>query len=210
MEKALKKKNQTVWEEVWESAVEQAFIHGEKAAAKSLKLKWVSDPSRAQRYFDTHGLQFIEDLTETDIGTVRQAIADNWGIGEKAFAKLDEALKSLGDEARAKRVYRTEIHTAHEQAAKGQAEDLGAKWWVWVAVMDQRTRDTHWEVNGEIQPFGESFNNGTEPAEEVNCRCRALSFMTLKEAREFVANLSTPVSAETAAWNASLTEEAAA
>lgn len=48
----------------------------------------------------------------------------------------------------------------------------------WVAVMDNRTRDSHADLDGEIREVDEEFSNGLEepggagdPAETYNCRC---------------------------------------
>jgi hypothetical protein len=213
LKKQLDENNAELWDEVWSEVGKTAFQLGEKSAFETLRLKWKQDPTRAQRYFDKHGLDFVEELSETDIDWLRQAIATNWGIGEKPFGKLVE--DRLGSEYRGKLIYRQEIHTAHEKASMATAEDLGAKWSVWVAVMDQRTRDAHWESNGQIQPFGQPFKlvdpkgeeYESEPGDEIACRCRALHFMTLKEALNFVASLGSEVSNETNEWNASLEEE---
>jgi uncharacterized protein with gpF-like domain len=50
---------------------------------------------------------------------------------------------------------------------------------IWVAVMDEATRDSHAMVDGEEVPIDHAFSNGllypadsSAPAEEViNCRC---------------------------------------
>ena len=199
LRKKIEENNEDLWGEVWDEVGETAFRQGERSAFAALRLKWKQDPTRAQRYFDEHGGEFIKEVSDTDVSTIRQIIADNWGIGERSVGKLID--DQLGSEDRGKFIYRTEIHTAHESSTKEASIELGAQWSVWVAVMDQRTRETHWDVNGEIQPADELFSNGTEPAEEINCRCRRLFFTTLQEARDFVANLSTPVSADTLAWN---------
>lgn len=50
----------------------------------------------------------------------------------------------------------------------------------WIAHIDDRTRKSHIEMNGEIVPFDEPFSNGLmypqdldgDPSEVYNCRCR--------------------------------------
>ena len=50
----------------------------------------------------------------------------------------------------------------------------------WIAHIDNRTRESHIEINGEIVPFNEPFSNGLmypqdfdgDPSEVYNCRCR--------------------------------------
>ena len=50
----------------------------------------------------------------------------------------------------------------------------------WIAHIDDRTRKSHIEINGEVVPFDEPFSNGLmypqdfdgDPSEVYNCRCR--------------------------------------
>ena len=50
----------------------------------------------------------------------------------------------------------------------------------WIAHIDDRTRQSHREINGEVVPYDEPFSNGLmfpqdfdgDPAEVYNCRCR--------------------------------------
>ena len=84
-----------------------------------------------------------------------------------------------------KRIARTEIHTAHNQGIMRTYTDLGVEYTQWIAADDDRTRDSHIEVNGEIIPFGETYSNGLEypgdtngPIEEwINCRCSHAPFI---------------------------------
>ena len=66
----------------------------------------------------------------------------------------------------------------------------GKKFKRWHAIIDNRTRDTHWDANGQVQPIEEPFIVGDgwlmmfprdqgygAPADEiVNCRCSAVYY----------------------------------
>lgn len=61
-----------------------------------------------------------------------------------------------------------------------RAEDLGINLMKqWMATLDNRTRDTHRELDGETIPVKETFWNGLmepgdpdgDPSEVMNCRC---------------------------------------
>ena len=85
----------------------------------------------------------------------------------------------------AKRIARTEINTSHNKATVDTYNDLGVEYTQWIAASDDRTRDSHVEVDGEIIPMGGKYSNGLEypgdmsgPIEEwINCRCSNAPFV---------------------------------
>lgn len=85
----------------------------------------------------------------------------------------------------AKRIARTEIHNAHNNAIMKTYETLGVEYTQWIAADDDRTRDSHLEVDREIIPMGGTYSNGlgypgdtTGPIEEwINCRCSNAPFV---------------------------------
>lgn len=79
----------------------------------------------------------------------------------------------------ATRIARTEIHNAHNEGIMKSYETLGVEYTQWVAANDDRVRDTHAEIDGEIIPFGGTYSNGLmypgdtsgDIEEWINCRC---------------------------------------
>ena len=79
----------------------------------------------------------------------------------------------------AKRIARTEIHNAHNNAVMKTYETLNVEYTQWIAADDDRTRDSHVEVDREIIRIGDTYSNGLQypgdtsgPIEEwINCRC---------------------------------------
>lgn len=79
----------------------------------------------------------------------------------------------------AKRIARTEIHNAHNNAVMKTYEALDVEYTQWIAADDGRTRDSHLEVDREIIRIGDEYSNGLKypgdtdgPIEEwINCRC---------------------------------------
>ena len=79
----------------------------------------------------------------------------------------------------AKRIARTEIHNAHNNAVMKTYETLNVEYTQWIAADDDRTRDSHIEVDREIIRIGDTYSNGLQypgdtsgPIEEwINCRC---------------------------------------
>jgi len=85
----------------------------------------------------------------------------------------------------ARRIARTEINTSHNVATVNTYQDLGVEYTQWIAANDDRTRDSHVEVDGEIIPMGGTYSNGlgypgdmSGPLEEwINCRCSNAPFV---------------------------------
>ena len=79
----------------------------------------------------------------------------------------------------AKRIARTEIHNAHNNAVMKTYDVLGVEYTQCIAADDDRTRESHIEVDREIIPMGGTYSNGLSypgdtsgPIEEwINCRC---------------------------------------
>ena len=78
-----------------------------------------------------------------------------------------------------KRIARTEIHNSHNTAVMDTYQEIGVEYTMWISADDDRTRESHLEINGEIIPIGNEYSNGLKfpgdtdgPIEEwINCRC---------------------------------------
>lgn len=85
----------------------------------------------------------------------------------------------------AKRIARTEIHTAQNMGVMNSYDRLGVEYTQWIAASDDRTRESHIEVDREIIPIGSTYSNGlafpgdtSGPIEEwINCRCSNAPFV---------------------------------
>ena len=85
----------------------------------------------------------------------------------------------------AKRIARTEIHNAHNRGTMDKYQEFGVEYTMWIAADDERTRESHLEINGEIIRLGDTYSNGLKypgdtdgPIEEwINCRCSNAPFV---------------------------------
>ena len=85
----------------------------------------------------------------------------------------------------AKRIARTEIHNSHNTGVMRIYNDVGVEYTQWIAAHDDRVRDSHEELDGEIIPLGGTYSNGLAypgdtngPLEEwINCRCSNAPFV---------------------------------
>ncbi len=117
--------------------------------------------------------------------TTQDAIVNGWGYKKTAAALSDVYGKTAVYAA--ERVARTEIHHAQlvgQRAMADQAREAGAKLRrFWMATLDDRTRDSHAEMNGVREnedgtgwtmPDGSQVDGpglSDDPAESINCRC---------------------------------------
>ena len=120
-------------------------------------------------------------------GQLNQIISDGYREGKginKVAADVTKRFDQLSS-WEAKRIARTEINTSHNVATVDTYQDMGVEYTQWIAANDDRTRDSHVEVDGEIIPMGASYSNGlkypgdmTGPIEEwINCRCSNAPFV---------------------------------
>lgn len=78
-----------------------------------------------------------------------------------------------------KRIARTEIHNSHNTAVHDSYKEMDIEYTMWIASDDERTRESHLEINGEIIPIGNEYSNGLkfpgdtdgDIEEWINCRC---------------------------------------
>jgi uncharacterized protein with gpF-like domain len=121
---------------------------------------------------------------------VREAIVTGEAEGEnidQIAARVRSATGGLLGRARAVTIARTEVHAAANAANDriGDSLGLGTRVNVWAATEDERTRQSHSDVDGEEWPAGETIHVGDsdllypgdpngEPGDVINCRCTAL------------------------------------
>ena len=99
----------------------------------------------------------------------------------RRFEGLFDGTEPLSPHARAVRIARTETNRVMNEATLeriGEANAKGIKTLKrWDAKLDDRVRDSHARVHGEVRADGERFSNGClkpgdgGPAESINCRC---------------------------------------
>jgi SPP1 gp7 family putative phage head morphogenesis protein len=138
-------------------------------------------PKLVDRYiearFNSGRPQKIDDTTRAIVNqAVLDAIEQGMSIGEAARyirTKLNLSLK------RSKTVARTEMAIAMNGSRYETYVRNGVVKHMWSATQDERTRDSHFYLNGEVRNVGEEFaknlrfpGDPNAPAEEViNCRC---------------------------------------
>ena len=139
---------------------------------------------RMKKYIDKRAKFFAKEVNDTtwkDIAKeLKEGIDQNEGASQLA-TRIDSLYK---DEirGRSERIARTEVVSSSNEATQEiymETEVVEKK--KWVATMDDRVRDSHARMNGEIVDKGEAFSNGLmfpgefgDPDETINCRCMHL------------------------------------
>ena len=122
----------------------------------------------------------VNDGTEKKLFQVLSA-GRKEGLGQADMAKKLRQLREFQTVARSETVARTEMTVEQGQGslqAVSQAEVPAKRWYT---ALDERVRDTHMEAHGQIRKLSESFavgedrmespGQGSDPAENINCRC---------------------------------------
>jgi HK97 family phage portal protein len=135
-----------------------------------------------QQWLTDHIATSVGSILETEIAgakaIIEKGITD--GLGSYDISKQLRQFYDEGEKWKAMRTARTEVGAA---AGQGQREAAAQSGYVtkkqWIATMDDRVRDAHANINGEVKGFDELYSNGLmnpgdtngEPAEFINCRC---------------------------------------
>ena len=178
-----KKEAKLTTEFVFPFIAEYVKLAGDQAMALVAPGETFSDKTeRITKYINDRALLFGTETTKTTLEKVAsrlaQGIASDVGINELADL-VNEVFDQFGN-SRSLMIARTEATSANNLGfteAYKQSGVANAK--EWIATGDERTRDSHIAVDGDIVKLDASFKNGlqypgdgsADPGETVNCRC---------------------------------------
>ena len=140
-----------------------------------------TDSKTIQKKIQKRAAFFAKTVNSTTLqkldGTLSEGIAAGEGIRD--LSSRVEDVYSEFPAYRSELVARTEAtHANNEGTLEGYRQSDVANGKEWIATLDDRTRESHVDLNGEIVGVDEEFSNGLDypgadgPAEEViNCRC---------------------------------------
>ena len=142
---------------------------------------------RVQKFIDKKAFKFANEVNKTTKKKLRKTLSEGISEGEsinELSVRVAEVFK-IRKGAEAKRIARTEVLSASNEAtleAYNQSDTVEKK--EWLATMDDRVRDWHATMNGEVVEKHKKFSNGlmfpgdpSAPADEIiNCRCALLPY----------------------------------
>jgi SPP1 gp7 family putative phage head morphogenesis protein len=165
------------WQEVWQGAHARSFT-----VAKAMR----ADILQAIRLEVEKAL--TEGITEREFIKTLEPQLKKLGWWGKQFVTDSQGNTQqvqLGSAHRLKTIYRTNTQTAYMAGRyKQQMENSDQQpYWMYVAVMDSRTRPSHAALNGKVFRFDDPFWQIFYPPNGWGCRCRvrAISERRLKQ-----------------------------
>lgn len=141
-----------------------------------------------QKWIDDNTLK-IKSIPTTELGTLQQTIYDSFVAGKHVTDIESDIMAAYDISAeRAKAIARDQISTLNAQITKRQHEDAGVKRYKWSDSGDERVRDCHASLNGQIFSYDEppemwymTKSRGLvrtgrycSPGEDFCCRCVAI------------------------------------
>lgn len=144
---------------------------------------------RLSKWAADYGSQEITNINDTTkqflADAISKAIDSGSTIDEmsKMIDTIFDALTGSGIEGyRAERIARTETMVSVNTGAFTTYDLEGYSKIEWLATLDDDTRESHAELNGQIVNINEPFDNGLlypcdpsgDPGEIINCRCTIL------------------------------------
>jgi len=113
-------------------------------------------------------------VMDTTIDKIANIISQGLDEG-KGTAEIASNIRNVYAEIpawRAEMIARTEATNANNDGLiEGYKQSGIATHKEWVATLDDRTRDEHIALNGEVVQVDQSFSNGLQSPSEINCRC---------------------------------------
>uniref|UniRef100_A0A6H1ZUN6 Putative portal protein n=1 Tax=viral metagenome TaxID=1070528 RepID=A0A6H1ZUN6_9ZZZZ len=151
-------------------------INGEAAAAELGITFDVTNP-KVVKWIKERGGMLIKSISDTTLEKLKKTLAEGIANGE-SIPNLADRIGIVYDEAKGSRavlIARTETITASNSGsyqAYKQSDVVEKK--EWLATMDDRVRDEHAAMNGEVVDLDKPFSNGLMFPSEPNCRCTIL------------------------------------
>lgn len=186
------------WEELWQEAQSQAFT-----VAKVTKMDVLQEIRNA-------AVQAVKDgWTETTFKKNLTPILKEkgwWGVQEHTDDDGVVSKVQLGSPRRLETIYRVNVQTAYMAGRFAeQLENVDDRpYWMYVAVLDSRTRPAHRALNGKVFRYDDPFWSSFYPPNGWRCRCRVVALsadevkargLVVEHSSKYLGEVMRPVSA---------------
>jgi HK97 family phage portal protein len=137
--------------------------------------------AQIETWLDQRAGLFAEEINKTTYDRLSRQFSESLDEGENR-QQLVSRIGNFFEETykgRAATIARTEVHGSVQKGTFEGYRQAAAPIKIWVAVADDRTRESHADIDGEEKPMDVPFSNGLQfpgdptgdAAETVNCRC---------------------------------------
>lgn len=137
-----------------------------------------SDMSRIVTEAREKNIALVENTGRIYSEQVRRIFTDpsNFGI---RYENLRDQLKERGDitESRAELIARDQTLKTLGQITEARQKNAGVGYYIWSTSKDERVRETHQELEGEIFSWDSPPEPG-HPGQDFQCRCVALPYIS--------------------------------
>jgi SPP1 gp7 family putative phage head morphogenesis protein len=120
-------------------------------------------------------VDLIKTIDRRHFDEVERAIVDALRQGRRTRDLRTEIAGRFGvSERRAQLIARDQLATLNTQITRARQEDLGIERFRWTTAGDDRVREEHEAIDGEVFTWADGHPTEGRPGEPVNCRCVAL------------------------------------
>lgn len=136
-----------------------------------------------------------EKINESTATLLQDALNEGIKNGESIsdIAKRVDNIYSFSGDFRSKRIAQTEIIGATNEGQLKAYDEAGIKQKEWLTAGDEKVRDSHSTMNGQVVDLHQSFTSGfgaklqypgdrsvgVDPSEVINCRCTVIPVVKL-------------------------------
>ena len=170
-----KKKEVKIFVEISLPFIEQYFKEsGEQALANLAPAEEFSISQSRKSALEKRAEYVANSVIDTTADRLSNLISNSLdeGLGNVEISNKIRELYAEIPAWRADMIARTEATNANNEGlVEGYKQSGIATHKEWIATLDDRTRDEHISLNGEVVGVDEEFSNGSKYPEEINCRC---------------------------------------
>jgi len=133
--------------------------------------------AKAFTFFSAHTRTIAAEMKTK----IQKALQEGQSFQEfkNSLPEMKEALGFGKKPWRLETLFRTNVISSYQAGRYEQMSDAEVlarrPYWQYVAVMDERTRDEHAEMNGAVYPAEHSFWDEWYPPNGYNCRCEVVT-----------------------------------
>jgi HK97 family phage portal protein len=171
-------------------ALHEAYTTGYAETLSGFVFKPPSEA--AAEWLKKYGADEVKNILDTTRDQLREVLTEAFEEGVSVSEVSSRIKDKFGEmeNGRAETIARTETLSAVSAGQEQKAQDWQKEFpdktllKMWVSAQDERVRDSHQELDGEVVELSADFSNGLQypreaggdPSEVINCRCARITY----------------------------------